>query len=145
MVRIGSPPVLAFTVVFHLTLACIGYTSDDVFLTAFFCFFIFITNVNAFNNRTTKPDLFDGLWENRNFVAVSALIFTMQITFTYIGGSWLRTVGLTIGEWFIILLLSSTIIPFDLARKIFIVPRLERRWQQIFGTQSDARRYMEFV
>lgn len=52
------------------------------------------------------------------------LIFVVQILFTYIGGSVLRTVGLTFSEWVYVILLSVLIIPFDMIRKVFIVPRI---------------------
>jgi hypothetical protein len=46
---------------------------------------------------------------------------------TYVGGKWLRTVGLFFSEWMFVLLLALTIIPFDLLRKLFIVPRLQKK------------------
>lgn len=99
----------------------------DVFLTAFFCFFIFIANFNAFNARTTTTNLLDNLTQNKNFVGVVSLIFILQWLFTYIGGSVLRTVPLTFSEWSIIILIAATIIPFDLARKYMTASRLERK------------------
>lgn len=52
------------------------------------------------------------------------LIFVVQILFTYIGGSVLRTVGLTFAEWVYVILFSILIIPFDIIRKVFLVPRI---------------------
>jgi hypothetical protein len=46
---------------------------------------------------------------------------------TYVGGKWLRTVGLHFSEWMTVTLLSITIIPFDLFRKVVIVPYLKRK------------------
>jgi len=107
-----------------------------VFLTAFFCFFIFITNINAFNVRTTSTNLLDNLFDNKNFVLVQSAIFLVQIIFTYIGGSWLRTVGLTLEEWLIVIFLAATIVPFDFFRKTIIAPRLERRIRLFLARQS---------
>jgi len=42
----------------------------------------------------------------------------VQITFTYLGGNLLRTEGLTIEEWLMVLGASVLIIPFDMMRKI---------------------------
>jgi len=95
-----------------------GKPDEEVFLTAFFTFFIFLTNFNAFNVRTVKTNIFDHMFDNRGIVIVVALIFTVQIVFTYIGGNFLRTVGLTTNEWILITGASMIIIPFDIMRKI---------------------------
>lgn len=94
-----------------------GKPSDPVFFTAFFAFFIFLTNFNSFNARTPSTNIFNHIWENQRFVFVVALIFTVQVTFTYVGGSVLRTVGLTTTEWALIIGASAIIIPFDIVRK----------------------------
>lgn len=102
-------------------------TVHTIFLTGFFCFFIFIANFNAFNARTTSANLIDGLTTNKNFVAVVSFIFGLQWLFTYIGGSILRTVPLTRYEWLLITSLAATIVPVDLIRKLVIVPFMMRR------------------
>ncbi len=88
-----------------------------VLLTAFFGFFVFINNFNKFNARTNGLNLFERITDNRGFIFVVLIIFSLQTTFTYFGGEILRTVGLTIEEWIYILLFSFTIVPLDLARK----------------------------
>jgi calcium-translocating P-type ATPase len=95
-----------------------GVPSEKVFLTAFFCFFIFLTNFNAFNARTPKINIFDNITGNSGFVGVVGLIFGVQILFTYIGGNFLRTEGLLPNEWIMIIAASVLIIPFDMVRKI---------------------------
>jgi len=97
-----------------------GQLSEPVFLTAFFTFFIFLTNFNAFNVRTTSLNIFDHLFQNRGFVLVICLIFLVQVLFTYLGGTLLRTVGLMPEEWILIIGASFIIIPFDFVRKILI-------------------------
>jgi len=95
-----------------------GVPSEPVFLTAFFAFFIFLTAFNAFNVRTPMSiNIFDHLFENRGFVMVIALIFIVQVIFTYVGGRVLRTVGLTSNEWALVIGASSIIIPWDMIRK----------------------------
>lgn len=37
---------------------------EAAFLTAFFAFFIFLTNFNSFNARTPKINIFDHIFEN---------------------------------------------------------------------------------
>jgi len=97
-----------------------GRPSEKVFLTAFFAFFIFLTNFNAFNARTPKINIFDHITENRGFVGVVILIFAVQITFTYLGGNLLRTEGLTLNEWLMVIGASLLIIPFDMMRKVIM-------------------------
>jgi len=103
-----------------------GQPNEPAFLTAFFAFFIFLTNFNSFNARTPKINLFDHIFENTGFVWVVLLIFVVQITFTYLGGSILRTVGLTFYEWVSVIAASSIIIPFDILRKILLAPYLSK-------------------
>ena len=88
-----------------------------VLLTGFFGFFVFMNNFNKFNARTEGLNLFEHITENRNFLVVVILIFFLQTTFTYFGGEVLRTVGLTLEEWFYVLAFAITIIPLDLTRK----------------------------
>jgi len=99
-----------------------GKPNEQVFLTAFFALFIFLTNFNSFNARTPKINVFDHIFENSRFVLVVGLIFTVQVIFTYLGGNVLRTVGLTSQEWMWIIGASVIIIPFDMIRKSIIAP-----------------------
>jgi len=101
-----------------------GRPSNAAFLTGFFSYFIFLTNFNAFNVRTTKINIFDGLFSNPGFIIVIALIFVVQISFTYIGGSVLRTVPLYSFEWIYIIGASVAVIPFDMLRKLIVSPFL---------------------
>jgi len=94
-----------------------GVPSEKVFLTAFFCFFIFLTTFNAFNARTPKINIFDHISGNTGFVGVVVLIFGVQILFTYVGGNLLRTEGLLLREWVVVIFSSMLIIPFDMVRK----------------------------
>ncbi len=93
------------------------FHSQAAFLTAFFGFFVFINNFNKFNARTESVNLLDHLFDNKNFLWVVAIIFAVQILFTYIGGDIMRVVGLEFNEWLYILAFSAVIIPIDLARK----------------------------
>jgi len=97
-----------------------GEPSEQVFLTAFFAFFIFLTNFNSFNVRTTSLNIVDHIWENQGFVAVIGLIFVIQVAFTYLGGPVLITVGLYPEEWILIIGASAIIIPFDMCRKFLL-------------------------
>jgi len=95
-----------------------GKPSEPAFLTAFFALFIFLSVINAFNVRTTRLNLFDHLFDNTGFIFVVTFIFIVQITFTYVGGKVLRTVGLHFDEWIGIILTSLIIIPYGLLGKL---------------------------
>jgi len=99
------------------------YRPDEgVFLTAFFCLFIFLTTCNSFNVRTSRLNLITNLLQNPGFLGIQALIFIVQIAFTVIGGKVLRTVALTPNEWLVTIAISASVIPFDLLRKVMFLP-----------------------
>lgn len=105
-----------------------GVPNQDVFLTAFFGFFIFITVMNAFNVRTSHLNIFENIFKNPGFILVLATIFLIQVIFTYIGGAVLRTVPLTRDEWLMIFGACFIIVPWDLLRKLLIAPCLPKRF-----------------
>lgn len=110
----------------HETSQEVQMQGGPVFLTAFFCFFIFICTFNAFNVRTTKMHLGNNILLNPGFVGIILLIFVVQILFTELGGKLLRTVPLTYGELILVLLLSALIVPADLLRKSMQAPARTR-------------------
>lgn len=91
--------------------------SVDVHLTAFFSFFVFMHTFNIFNSRTQGLNLFEHLLDNKLFLMVIFIIFTVQISFIYIGGEVLRTVPLQAIEWLYVLMFALILIPVDLFRK----------------------------
>lgn len=95
-----------------------GVPNEAAFLTGFFNLFIFMIIMNAFNVRTEKINLLDHIKENKKFLMVMGIIAILQISFTYIGGTLLRTTGLLLSEWLIIIALAFTIIPIDMVRKL---------------------------
>ena len=97
-----------------------GIPNEKVFLTAFFNLFIFLIAFNSFNARTEKPNIFENILRNKDFIYILVLIFSLQVVFTYLGGEILRTVSLNLHEWLLILVVSFTIIPVDLCRKLIL-------------------------
>ncbi|NEV62470.1 calcium-translocating P-type ATPase, PMCA-type [Thiorhodococcus minor] len=97
--------------------------AEATFLTAFFAFFVFVQVFNTFNARTQGLNLFEHLLDNRLFSIIIPAIMAIQVFFISFGGEILRTVGLSLGEWGLVLLLAVLIIPIDLLRKI-----LRNRW-----------------
>ncbi len=98
---------------------------DMVFLTAFFCLFIFLNVFNMFNARTDKANIFDNIKQNPGFLRVVLLITVVQVVLVYVGGKVLRTVGLTINEWAVIIGLSILIIPLNMLRKTLFSKEVE--------------------
>ena len=94
------------------------FNSNNSFMTAFFGLFIFIGIFNCFNTRTTRINLFANILKNKMFIIIISFIAVIQILLIYFGGSIFRTVGLSITEFVIIIILSSTVIPVDWFRKI---------------------------
>jgi len=87
------------------------------FLTAFFAFFVFVQVFNTFNARTQGLNLFEHLFDNRLFSIIIPSIMAIQVFFITFGGEILRTVGLSFGEWLLVLALAILIVPADLIRK----------------------------
>ncbi len=91
--------------------------AEAIFLTAFFGFFVFMHTFNTFNARTQGLNLFEHILDNKLFLGVIVLIFTIQTTFIYIGGDVLRTVPLQPIEWLYMVMFAVVLIPVDLIRK----------------------------
>ncbi|MDR2174930.1 MAG: calcium-translocating P-type ATPase, PMCA-type [Synergistaceae bacterium] len=91
---------------------------DRFLLTGFFAFYILLAAFNAFNARTDKMNLFDNIGLNKGFLRVIALIVTIQVAMTYLGGPVLNCYGLTLTEWLAVLLCAASIVPIDLLRKL---------------------------
>ena len=80
--------------------------------------FIFASLFNCFNCRTDRLRLFSGLSENRAFIFIMLLVCGVQILFTYVGGSILRTAPLLPSELFFTMILSLSVFPIDFLRKL---------------------------
>lgn len=94
--------------------------ANKYMLTGYFSFFIITSVFNAFNARTDRLNLFDNIKGNSGFLKILALIVVVQVAMTYLGGNILRCYGLTANEWVFIIILSFTIIPLDLIRKLIV-------------------------
>ena len=94
--------------------------ADNIYLlTAFFALFIFSSVWNCFNARTDRLRLLAGIHRNKGFCLIMAAVLAVQILFVYIGDSVLRTVPLTAKELWVTFLLSLTVFPAELLRKIW--------------------------
>ena len=88
--------------------------------TAFFGLFIFIDIFNAFNARTHRLNILSNLLKNKVFIFIMTFVVIIQIILIYYGGEVFRTAGLTIKELIIMLVFASSVIPFDVLRKIIL-------------------------
>lgn len=95
-----------------------GHRDDIVFLTAFFGFFIFSTVFAGASLRAPDTlNVFDHITENRGYIVVMFVIFAVQISFSWLFGTILRTVALSVTEWLIVIAMSSVLVPLDMIRK----------------------------
>lgn len=95
-------------------------SEDKFYMTAFFSLFIFMSIFNAFNARTERLNIFSGILKNKVFIVIMTFIFLAQLYLIYFGGSLFRTFGLESHELVFILMLSLSVIPVDMVKKLMI-------------------------
>lgn len=97
------------------------YSPDHKYLmTAFFGLFVFSGVVNSFNARTNRINVFANITKNKPFIFIISFITIIQIFLLYGGGDVFRTFGLSFTEFTITLLLSLTVLPVDMLRKMVL-------------------------
>ena len=89
-------------------------------MTAFFGLFIFCSIFNSFNARTHRINIFSNIFKNKAFLIVILFIVIIQIYLIYYGGEVFRTVGLSLYEFNMMILISMTVIPVDFFRKVLL-------------------------
>lgn len=94
------------------------FLSDKSFMTAFFGLFIFAGIFNCFNAHTSRINILAHLYKNKMFIIVISFIVIVQIILMYYGGDMFRTSPLTLKEFIIMILISLSVIPVDVLRKI---------------------------
>lgn len=94
------------------------FLTNESFMTAFFGLFIFAGIFNCFNAHTSRINILSNLKNNKMFLIIILFITIVQIFMIYYGGTMFRTVPLTSYEFIVMLLLSLTVIPIDMIRKI---------------------------
>ena len=96
------------------------FNDTNHLMTAFFGLFIFMGIFNSFNARTERINVLSNLRKNKVFLIVIFFIFLVQVILIYFGGSLFRTTGLSIIEFEIMLLISFSVVPFDILRKYLL-------------------------
>ena len=95
-----------------------GMYPTDRLYTAFYALFIFSGIVNCFLARCSRLWLFSNISKNRPFVLIMLLISLIQLLMIYFGGTLFRCVPLMAGEISFVILLSLTILPFEMMRRL---------------------------
>lgn len=96
------------------------FLTNETLMTGFFATLIFISIFNAFNIRTHRLNIVSDLIKNKLFLAVIAFIILVQLIIIYYGGTLFRTVSISIRQLSFVLLISISIIPVDLIRKVIL-------------------------
>jgi len=98
-----------------------AFRNDERYLlTAFFALFIFAGVFNSLNARTYRLNILAYIERNKMFIAVMLAVAVMQILLIYYGGAIFRTTGLNFSELTLVIALASTVVLFDLGRKVFL-------------------------
>ena len=92
---------------------------DICFFTAFYALFIFCGIFNCIGARAERVWIFSNISKNKAFIFILLIISVVQIIMIYYGGTVFRTVPLKISELLRVLVLSSTVVPIELLRRIF--------------------------
>lgn len=92
--------------------------SPDKFYTAFYALFIFAGIFNCFTARCERLWILSNIGKNKPFILIMLLISTIQICMIYFGGAVFRCVPLLLPELSFVILLASTVIPFDMMRRL---------------------------
>ena len=98
-------------------------SDNKYFMTAYFALFIFIGICNSFNARCERLNIFSNILKNKMFIFINIFIITMQIIIIYYGNNLFKTYGLLPKELLFVILLSLTVIPIDLIRKIILIKK----------------------
>ena len=95
------------------------YDSNNLyFMTGFYALFVFMGIFNCFNSRSERLSLLSNISKNGMFLAIMACIIIIQIVMIYFGGEIFRSVPLTFRELLNVILIASSVVPFDMARRV---------------------------
>lgn len=96
------------------------FENEGQHLTAYFSMFVFSAVANGFNVRSEGINIFDHIKENKGFIKVMLTIVLVQIILTFVGGEIFSCTPFGIKGWLIIIVMSLTMIPVDMLRKIIM-------------------------
>ena len=96
------------------------FPTYETLMTGFFATLIFISIFNAFNIRTHRLNIIADITKNKPFLIIIIFIILVQLFIIYYGGTLFRTVSINCQQLSFVLLISFSIIPIDLIRKIIL-------------------------
>lgn len=99
------------------------FANEAQFYTGYFALFVFSFMVNALNVRTDGPNVFANIKENPMFIRIWFIIMIVQVVMISIGGfigEMFSCERFGLKGWLIVILLSLTMYPVDLIRKLFV-------------------------
>ena len=96
------------------------FENEGQHLTAYFSMFVLSAVTNGFNVRSEGINIFDHIKENKGFIKVMLTIVLVQIILTFVGGEIFLCTPFGIKGWLIIIVMSLTMIPVDMLRKIIM-------------------------
>ncbi len=93
--------------------------ADEAYiLSGFFAMFIFVGIFVCFTSRSTRINILSQIGKNKAFILIMLLISIMQMAFIYFGGELFRATPLRTNDLVTIILISLTVVFFDLIRKL---------------------------
>jgi magnesium-transporting ATPase (P-type) len=110
----------AMLCVFFLKSKFVNSVFGDDLMTAFFGLIIFISIFNSFCARAHRLNILGNITKNKVFILIISFVIIMQIILLYKGGELFRTSGLSINEFFVMMMFSLTVIPVDFIRKMIL-------------------------
>lgn len=101
------------------------FASEEAHLTGYFVLFIVSALFNGFNVRDSRFGIFDGLDTNKAFLRIVIIIACIQAVIVYAGvipyldivSRMFGCVPISLSNYFFVVALSASIVPFDLVRK----------------------------
>ena len=91
--------------------------NQDVFVTVFFTFFMFLNVCNAFNARANGINFLRGLLKNKAFVIIMTAIILSQFLIIFYGGGIFRTVPVDWGYIIFAGVLALSMLPAEMFRR----------------------------
>ena len=92
--------------------------NSEVFMTGFYALFVFAGLFNCLNTRSERLSLLSNIGKNKPFIVILSIIAVIQMFMIYFGGEVFRCVPLSPRELLNVILIASTVIPFDALRRI---------------------------
>ena len=92
--------------------------NQQVFVTVFFTFFMFLNVCNAFNARANGINLLRGLFKNKAFIIIMSVIIVSQFLIIFYGGGIFRTVPVDWGYIAFAGILALSILPAEMFRRV---------------------------